>query len=236
MQIEWGYLLNIVAIHALSLLAFVPGIFSWWGLVLAFICHHLHGLLGITLCYHRILTHQGLVIPKPLEHFFALLGVCCLQDTPARWVAVHRLHHRHSDRQPDPHSPLVNFFWAHVGWVLVRSEADGPLALGPRGTRRLADGRVDGEDPLASFSPNAARHLLRTDGFLQGVAVPAGEHVVRLVYREAAIGRGLALSALVWLGLVAMLVVAIVRARRDQTPATTADGDGSARAVTGSAS
>src|SRR5438309_8688575 len=46
-------------------------------------------------------------------------GVCCLQDTPARWVAVHRLHHQHSDREPDPHSPLVNFFWAHVGWVLV---------------------------------------------------------------------------------------------------------------------
>ena len=41
----------------------------------------------------------------------------------------------------------------------------GPLALGPRGTRHLADGRVDGEDPLAAFSPNATRHLLRTDGF-----------------------------------------------------------------------
>jgi hypothetical protein len=53
----------------------------------------------------------------------------------------------------------------HVGWVLVRSEAEGPLVLGPRGTRHLADGRVDGEDPLASFSPNATRHLLRTDGF-----------------------------------------------------------------------
>ncbi len=126
-QIEWGYLINIVLVHALSLLAFVPGIFSWWGLLLAFVCHHIHGLLGITLCYHRILTHQGLVIPKPLEHFFALLGVCCLQDTPARWVAVHRLHHRHSDRQPDPHSPLVNFFWAHVGWVLVHHRGHSRL-------------------------------------------------------------------------------------------------------------
>ena len=53
----------------------------------------------------------------------------------------------------------------HVGWVLVRSSAHGPLALGRNGTRYLADGRVDGEDPLAAFSPNAARHLLRTDGF-----------------------------------------------------------------------
>jgi hypothetical protein len=53
----------------------------------------------------------------------------------------------------------------HVGWLLVRSERDGPVVLGGKGTRYLADGRVDGEDPLATFPPNAARHLLRTDGF-----------------------------------------------------------------------
>ena len=53
----------------------------------------------------------------------------------------------------------------HVGWLLVRSEQHGPLVLGGRGTRYLADGRVEGEDPLAHFSPNAPRHLLRTDGF-----------------------------------------------------------------------
>jgi uncharacterized membrane protein YvlD (DUF360 family) len=53
----------------------------------------------------------------------------------------------------------------HVGWLLVRSERDGPLALGRNGTHYLADGRIDGEDPLAHFSPNAPRHLLRTDGF-----------------------------------------------------------------------
>jgi uncharacterized membrane protein YvlD (DUF360 family) len=53
----------------------------------------------------------------------------------------------------------------HVGWLLVRSDAHGPLAIGSRGTRRLADGQVEGVDPLAAFSPNAAAHLLRTDGF-----------------------------------------------------------------------
>ena len=53
----------------------------------------------------------------------------------------------------------------HVGWLLVRSERDGAVALGAKGTRYLSDGRVVGEDPLASFPPNAARHLLRTDGF-----------------------------------------------------------------------
>ena len=53
----------------------------------------------------------------------------------------------------------------HVGWLLVRSGRDGAMALGADGTHHLADGRVDGADPLATFSPNAPQHLLRTDGF-----------------------------------------------------------------------
>jgi uncharacterized membrane protein YvlD (DUF360 family) len=53
----------------------------------------------------------------------------------------------------------------HIGWLLVRSAEDGPLVLGPRGTRYLATGRVEGDDPLAPFAADAAQHLLRTDGF-----------------------------------------------------------------------
>lgn len=52
-----------------------------------------------------------------------------------------------------------------VGFVLVRSELDGALALGPRGVNYLDLDRVDGEDPLAPFGPNAGDHLRRTDGF-----------------------------------------------------------------------
>ena len=53
----------------------------------------------------------------------------------------------------------------HVGWLLVSSAEHGPVALGAHGAHYLRDGRVEGEDPLAPFSPTAARHLLRTDGF-----------------------------------------------------------------------
>jgi uncharacterized membrane protein YvlD (DUF360 family) len=53
----------------------------------------------------------------------------------------------------------------HIGFVLVRSSDHGAVALGARGMRRLADGHVEGEDPLVPFSRNAPRHLLRTDGF-----------------------------------------------------------------------
>ena len=53
----------------------------------------------------------------------------------------------------------------HVGWLLVRSAEHGPVAIGARGIRYLADDRVEGEDPLAGFSPHAADHLRRSDGF-----------------------------------------------------------------------
>jgi hypothetical protein len=53
----------------------------------------------------------------------------------------------------------------HIGWLLVRSEQHGAVALGARGTNYLDEGRVEGEDPLEAFPPNAARHLRRTDGF-----------------------------------------------------------------------
>ncbi|MGD8622932.1 MAG: phage holin family protein [Anaerolineae bacterium] len=52
-----------------------------------------------------------------------------------------------------------------IGFVMVRSEADGPVVIGGGGRHYLDDGRLEGKDPLASFGPNAARHLQRYDGF-----------------------------------------------------------------------
>ncbi|MBX7164776.1 MAG: fatty acid desaturase [Pirellulales bacterium] len=120
-QWSWPYIVGIGGVHLLSLAALSPWLFSWSGVVLTLLGLYVFGTLGINLCYHRLLTHQAAVVPKWLEHIFAILGVCCLEDTPARWVAIHRLHHRDSDEQPDPHSPLVTFFWGHCGWLLVKN-------------------------------------------------------------------------------------------------------------------
>lgn len=118
-QLNWPYILGIAAYHGLALLAFMPGYFSWGGLLVAIVGTHLCGLFGINLCYHRLLTHRGLKCPKWLEHAMVVIAMSCLQETPARWVAIHRRHHQFADQQPDPHSPLASFFWAHIGWILV---------------------------------------------------------------------------------------------------------------------
>ncbi len=119
LTIVWINVIGLVVMHLLALLAFVPWFFSWTGAALAFAGLYVFGTLGINLGYHRLLTHRSFTCPQWLERTFAVIGVCCLQDAPGRWVIVHRLHHQHSDERPDPHSPLVNFLWGHVGWFLV---------------------------------------------------------------------------------------------------------------------
>jgi stearoyl-CoA desaturase (delta-9 desaturase) len=120
-RIVWSYAATLAFYHLVALLAVLPWLFSWTGVALAFAGLYVFGTLGINLCYHRLLTHRGLVCPKWLEHAFAILAVCSMQDTPARWVAVHRRHHEQADRQDDPHSPLVSFLWGHIGWMLIRN-------------------------------------------------------------------------------------------------------------------
>jgi len=124
LKIIWSTAIVLTAMHLVGLLAFMPWFFAWlftWsGLVLAILGHFVFGMLGVTIGYHRLLTHHGFTCPKWLGHSLAILGMCNLQDSPARWVAVHRMHHRHSDQQADPHSPLVSFLWGHVGWVVYR--------------------------------------------------------------------------------------------------------------------
>jgi uncharacterized membrane protein YvlD (DUF360 family) len=79
----------------------------------------------------------------------------------------------------------------HIGFLLVRSRDHGPVVLGPRGVRHLDDDFVEGEDPLAPFSPRAADHLRRTDGF---------EHVADIMvnsFYDAALEQGCAFEELI---------------------------------------
>ena len=86
------------------------------------------------------------------------LGLVYLMEVP------HRLTREEIDER---HPDLIPALRAHphVGWVLVRSAEHGAVVLGATGEHRLADGTIEGDDPLATFSPTAPAHLLRTDGF-----------------------------------------------------------------------
>jgi Type I phosphodiesterase / nucleotide pyrophosphatase len=86
------------------------------------------------------------------------LGLVYLMEEPRR-LALEEIEDRHPELVPALRAH------PHIGWLLVRSAEDGPVVLGPGGSRRLHDDRVEGDDPLAPFPPTAASHLLRTDAF-----------------------------------------------------------------------
>ena len=80
--------------------------------------------LGVTVGYHRMLTHKAFQASKPVEYFWAILGSMAVQGPAIAWVADHRKHHAHTDEEGDPHSPhvgqgsgLKGLWFAHVGWL-----------------------------------------------------------------------------------------------------------------------
>lgn len=81
--------------------------------------------------YHRLLTHRSFHTPKAVEYVLAVLGSLANQGGPIRWVATHRVHHRYSDAEGDPHSPRDGVWWAHMFWWMAYSrDLDDPARYG----------------------------------------------------------------------------------------------------------
>ncbi len=90
--------------------------FSWWGLGLALVLHFAVSCLGITLAFHRLLSHKAFVLWKPLEYLFATLGSLAYHGDPVQWVTLHRQHHRYSDTDLDPHNARRGLLYSHMLW------------------------------------------------------------------------------------------------------------------------
>jgi stearoyl-CoA desaturase (Delta-9 desaturase) len=92
--------------------------------------------LGITVGYHRLLTHRAFQTSKPIQYAFAIFGSMSVQGPVLHWVADHRKHHAHTDEEGDPHSPhlagkgvigAIKGLWhAHVGWLFSLKDRAEP--------------------------------------------------------------------------------------------------------------
>lgn len=110
------FFVALVVVHGMAL--FAPFTFSWPGFWAFLILYFLTGCVGVTLCYHRLLSHRSFKTHKIVKYFLMLCGTLSFEGDPAWWVATHRLHHRESDQELDPHSPKVSFLWGHMLWLL----------------------------------------------------------------------------------------------------------------------
>jgi stearoyl-CoA desaturase (Delta-9 desaturase) len=135
---------------------------------------YLFSAFGITIGYHRLLTHRSFEAPRPVRYALAIMGQTAVQGPVVDWVADHRKHHAFTDEEGDPHSPhlhggglkgaLHGLYHAHMGWLFVtQGQAD---------RRRYARDLMD--DPVMkriskAFPLNAVGGLALA--FLLGLAV-----------------------------------------------------------------
>lgn len=113
--VNWPTTLWIAGMHVGAVAALF--FFTWQALVVCIALHFVTACLGITLGYHRMLTHGGLKTIAPLKYFFSFCGMLSTEGSPLFWVSTHRKHHAHSDKKDDPHSPRDGFWWSHVMWL-----------------------------------------------------------------------------------------------------------------------
>jgi stearoyl-CoA desaturase (delta-9 desaturase) len=99
---------------------------SWRDVIIATVMYAVSGL-GVTVGFHRYLTHRSFRARRPVRIALAIAGSLALQASAIQWVADHRRHHRFSDKPGDPHSPwrygtslgavTKGFFFSHIGWL-----------------------------------------------------------------------------------------------------------------------
>lgn len=139
---DWGVIIFMTFIHIAAPFAFLPINFSWTAVGLAVFLHWLTGGVGITLGWHRLLSHRSFQTSKWLEYVLVFCGVLSLQGGPIWWVGLHRHHHLYSDQDADHHDSCKGFWWSHMGWMFYDVPAEKEIS---RFTKDIAD------DPFYQF-------------------------------------------------------------------------------------
>jgi stearoyl-CoA desaturase (Delta-9 desaturase) len=125
-----GQISNLLAV-LIPFVAFIVAVVLLWGNgvgghdLLFFAVMYLVTGFGVTVGFHRLLTHRSFATSKPVEYLLAIMGSMSVQGPVISWVSDHRKHHAHADEDGDPHSPHVGagsglrgLIHAHVGWLI----------------------------------------------------------------------------------------------------------------------
>ena len=111
--------------HLIPLLAIFTGIHT--ADVVLLVSLYVVRVFFITAGYHRLLAHRAFKVGRVTQFVFAFSALTCAQKGPLWWTAWHRRHHRYTDTDRDPHSPMHGFWWSHVGWILSGRYGDTHL-------------------------------------------------------------------------------------------------------------
>ncbi len=113
-----------VSMHILCIVALFHA--SKVGVLCLFLGWLLTGI-GISVGYHRLITHKSFKAPPLAEKILTLFGLLAMQGGPLTWLAIHKTHHACSDSSEDPHSASAGFIYSQFGWIF-NSVANRKLA------------------------------------------------------------------------------------------------------------
>lgn len=166
-QIKWGNVIVLTVIHLLAMygiLLVLPRAkmaSSVWHVVYGFV-----GGIGVTGGAHRLWTHRSYIAKLPLRILLAGLYLTAGMNTIFDWVRDHRVHHKFSDTDADPHNANRGLFFSHVGWLMQKKHPD-VLRRG-----REVDMSDILADPVVQFQQKYFGPLLLTFSFLIPISVP----------------------------------------------------------------
>lgn len=104
---------TVLSAQIIAHLSIIPMIMygTWHHWAIALFVYFLNGCLGMTMTYHRLLSHRAWNPPKWIEYMFTLFATIGLTGSAIAWVAIHREHHKFENTPKDPHDP------GHKGWL-----------------------------------------------------------------------------------------------------------------------
>ncbi len=108
-------------LHAGSIIAFTH-FFSWKLFFISLILWQFFSTIGISVCYHRQISHRAFKTNRIVKNFHLFCAFLSAQAGPVVWSHVHRIHHKYSDQEKDPHSPIDGFWFGHLGWIFNQSK------------------------------------------------------------------------------------------------------------------
>lgn len=160
----WTHAAIIIGIHLLA----IGGYFfvTAESVILFVASHYFFYFFGMTLGFHRLLSHNSYLAKGFWRNIFATLGTLCFQGGPLFWAAVHREHHARNEGPGDAHSARRGFWWSHMGWLFYRS---------PNGFSYVKAQRLIPDLARSRFLRGLERNAVRLNVFvLAGGALLAG--------------------------------------------------------------
>lgn len=127
---------------------------------------------GTTVGAHRLFTHRSYKANAKLRALLVFMQTMAVQNSMYEWVRDHRVHHKYTDTNADPHNSQRGFFFSHIGWLMAKKHPDV----------KKFGGRIEMEDleadPIVMFQHKYYLPLALVFGFALPIYVTCffGEH------------------------------------------------------------